>query len=43
LGVIGAGVIVTALVLLGWIGAVIAFAGIIALSLIGIKKRNTPR
>jgi uncharacterized membrane protein len=43
LGVIGAGVIVTALVLLGWIGAVIALAGIIALSLIGIKKRNTPR
>ncbi len=37
-GVFGAGVVVTALVLLGWIGAAIALAGIIAVAVIGLWK-----
>jgi uncharacterized membrane protein len=38
LGVLGAAIIVTTLTLLGWIGAAIAFAGIIILLVIGAFK-----
>ncbi|MFH1106108.1 MAG: small multi-drug export protein [Candidatus Aenigmatarchaeota archaeon] len=39
LGVIGAGIIVTALVLMGWIGALIALATVAALAFISSPKR----
>jgi uncharacterized membrane protein len=38
LGIVGAGVIVTVLVLLGWIGAAIAIAGIIVLAVVGLWR-----
>ena len=40
IGVIGAGVIVTVLVLLGWIGAGIAGVGIIALAILHFRRRR---
>jgi uncharacterized membrane protein len=40
-GVIGAGIIVTALTLLGWIGAVIAIVGVIVLVSLGIWKQKS--
>ncbi len=43
LGVVGAGVIVTVLVLLGWIGAAIALAGIIVLAVVGLRRHRPPK
>ncbi len=43
IGVIGAGAIVTALVLLGWIGAVIAIVGIILLAIIHLRRHAPPK
>jgi len=43
IGVVVAGVIVTALVLLGWIGAGIAIAGIIVLATVSLRRRELPK
>ncbi len=43
LGVIVAGVIVTTLVLLGWIGAGIALAGLIVLATVSLRRREHPK
>jgi uncharacterized membrane protein len=43
IGVIGAGVIVTILVLLGWIGAGLAMAGLITLVVAGFWRHKSPK
>jgi uncharacterized membrane protein len=43
LGVIGAGVIVTALVLLGWIGAGIALTGLILIAVVSFWRYNSSK
>jgi len=43
LGVIVASLIVTALVLLGWIGAGIAIAGVIILTTVSLRRRELPK
>jgi uncharacterized membrane protein len=43
IGVIGAGVIVTILVLSGWIGAGIAIAGIIVLAVVSLWRHKPPK